>query len=201
MNLTVKQEQILDAAIRRLSHFGVNKTTLTEIADDLQMTKQALMYHYHDKQQLIASVTAKISREYIETLNEILDKAIPARAAFLSLIDMRLHFFSKYHLLFIQLNTADLIREPEIEAIRNETKTAETDLLAKRIELSVGKGEIRPNNAFETVSLILEAITSMAICMGKQCPPPDQAEIDSLINKQKALVELMFDGLKTEKSI
>jgi len=201
MNLTVKQEQILDAAIRRLSHFGVNKTTLTEIADDLQMTKQALMYHYHDKQQLIASVTAKISREYIETLNEILDKAISARAAFLSLIDMRLHFFSKYHLLFIQLNTADLIREPEIEAIRNETKTAETDLLAKRIELSVGKREIRPNNAFETVSLILEAITSMAICIGKQCPPPDQAEIDILINKQKALVELMFDGLKTEKSI
>jgi TetR/AcrR family transcriptional repressor of mexJK operon len=201
MNLTVKQEQILDAAIRRLSHFGVNKTTLTEIADDLQMSKQALMYHYHDKQQLIASVTEKISREYIETLAGILDQAKSASAAFLSLIDMRQHFFSKYHMLFIQLNTADLIREPGIEQIRNETKKAETGLLAKKIESSIVEGEIRPTNAFDTVNLILEAITSMAICLGKQCPPPDQAEIDSLIQKQKALVELMFNGLKTKKSI
>ncbi|MBL7760510.1 MAG: TetR/AcrR family transcriptional regulator [Sediminibacterium sp.] len=201
MNLTVKQEQILDAAIRRLSHFGVNKTTLTEIAEDLQMTKQALMYHYHDKQQLIASVTKKISGEYIETLNGILDQATSARAAFLSLIDMRQHFFSKYHLLFIQLNNADLIREPGIEAIRNETKQAETGLLTQKIEVSIRKGEIRPTNSLNTVNLILEAITSMAICLGKQCPPPDQSEIDSLIYKQKALIELMFDGLKTEKSI
>ncbi|MDD2793596.1 MAG: TetR/AcrR family transcriptional regulator [Sediminibacterium sp.] len=200
MNLPVKQEQILDAAIRRLSHFGVNKTTLTEIAEDLQMSKQALMYHYHDKQQLIASVTAKISGEYIETLNDILDLEETAREAFLSLIDMRLHFFSKYHMLFIQLNSDDLIREPGLEAIRNETKQAEAGLLAKKIELAISKGEIRPTNAVETVTLILDAITSMAICLGKQCPPPDQTEIESLIHKQKALVELMFDGLKSKKS-
>lgn len=199
MKITVKQEQILDAAIKRLSHFGVNKTTLTEIAEDLHMTKQALMYYYHDKQQLIASVTAKISGEYIETLSGLLDKALPAKEVFLSLIDMRRHFFSKYHLLFIQLSTTDLVKAAEIEQIRNETKMAEAELLAKVIDQAMRKGTIRCANALDTVTLILETITSLAICLGKQCPPPDQAEIDNLVNKQKALVELLFNGLKADK--
>ncbi|HJV18685.1 MAG TPA: TetR/AcrR family transcriptional regulator [Sediminibacterium sp.] len=201
MSLVIKQEQILDAAIRRLSHFGVNKTSLTEIAEDVHMTKQALMYYYHDKQQLIASVTAKISGEYIETLSGLLDKALPVKEVFLSLIDMRRHFFSKYHLLFIQLSTTDLIGAAEIEQIRKETKDAEAGLLAKQIELFIGKGEIRPNNALDTVTLILDTITSLAIFLGKQCPPPSQAEIDNLIQKQKALVELLFKGLETDKII
>lgn len=32
--LSVKQETIVDAALKRFSHFGIDKTTLSEIAGD-----------------------------------------------------------------------------------------------------------------------------------------------------------------------
>ena len=60
----VKQEQIVEAAIRRFSHFGIAKTTLTEIADDLTITKQVLSYYFPDKQRLVEAVSVKLAMDY-----------------------------------------------------------------------------------------------------------------------------------------
>ncbi len=37
-----KLDAIIEAAIRRFSHFGIQKTNMTEIADDVALSKQAL---------------------------------------------------------------------------------------------------------------------------------------------------------------
>ena len=60
----VKQEQIVEAALRRFSHFGITKTTVTEVADDLAVTKQVLSYYFPDKQSLVEAAIDKLSSNY-----------------------------------------------------------------------------------------------------------------------------------------
>ena len=38
----IKKGQIVEAALRRFSHFGIAKTTFTEVAEDLGISKQVL---------------------------------------------------------------------------------------------------------------------------------------------------------------
>ena len=51
-----RREHILEAAVRRFAHFGVQKTTMTEIADDLGMSKEALFYYCTDKHSVTRAV-------------------------------------------------------------------------------------------------------------------------------------------------
>ena len=62
----IKLDHILEAAIKRFSHFGVNKTTMTEIADDLAISKPALFYYFQDKNSLIAAVAEKLRDEFLD---------------------------------------------------------------------------------------------------------------------------------------
>ncbi|MGI8637960.1 MAG: TetR/AcrR family transcriptional regulator, partial [Segetibacter sp.] len=39
-----KRDVIIQAAQKRFSHFGVDKTTMNEIADDLSISKASLYY-------------------------------------------------------------------------------------------------------------------------------------------------------------
>src|SRR4051812_21091433 len=55
-----KREAIIRAAQKRFAHFGVSKTTMTEIADDVAMSKASLYYYFPDKLSLYASVIQDI---------------------------------------------------------------------------------------------------------------------------------------------
>lgn len=41
-----KREQIIEGAIKRFSHFGINKTTMNDIAEDLAVSKPSLYYYF-----------------------------------------------------------------------------------------------------------------------------------------------------------
>ena len=55
-----KREAIIEAAKKRFSHFGVGKTTMNEIADDLSISKASLYYYFPDKLNLYAAVLQTI---------------------------------------------------------------------------------------------------------------------------------------------
>ena len=63
-----KREVILEKAILRFSHFGIQKTTMNEIADDLSMSKPSMYYYFPDKSALILAVVERIIAEYQERL-------------------------------------------------------------------------------------------------------------------------------------
>ena len=113
----LRQEHILEVAIKRFSHFGIQKTTLTEVADDLSMTKQALHYYFPDKQSLIAAVEEKITSDYIEGISEEINGALTTEEALLKLVNVRKRFFEKYFML------AEQVRKAEIKLSKKKTNT------------------------------------------------------------------------------
>jgi TetR/AcrR family transcriptional regulator len=51
-----KKDQIIEAALNRFMHFGIPKTTMNEIADDLSISKALLYYYFPDKSSLTYEV-------------------------------------------------------------------------------------------------------------------------------------------------
>ena len=56
MGLDNKQVLIVEAAIKRFAHFGVAKTTMSEIAADISLSKASLYYYFPDKLSLYGAV-------------------------------------------------------------------------------------------------------------------------------------------------
>ena len=68
---------ILDTAKRILIEEGVSRFTIGHIAKQAGVTKGALLYHFHDKDQLLAH----LMDEYVDHLEEKLDEGIAAAKA------------------------------------------------------------------------------------------------------------------------
>lgn len=197
MKVSVKHEQILEAAIKRLSHFGVHKTTFTEIADDVQLSKQALMYYYHDKATLVASVGERIAAEYLEEVRLLVSKDQELADFFTELVDMRHRFFGKYHMLFLQLKTEGF-GSSEVEKMRAVSQEAEEKLLAHKIEKAVADGDIAPVDVLQTVKLLLETMLALAQKVIHTCPVLSDNDFKTLADKQKRVVRLMINGLRRQ---
>ena len=54
-----KTEQIIKVAQKRFGQYGFEKTTMNEIASDLNMCKGSLYYYFPDKEHLYIAVAKK----------------------------------------------------------------------------------------------------------------------------------------------
>src|SRR5690606_18731774 len=71
MRASQKRSLILEAAIRRFAHFGLAKTTMSDIASDLAFSKALLYYYYPDKHSLYI---AALSHVVEKTLKEVYER-------------------------------------------------------------------------------------------------------------------------------
>lgn len=65
---------ILDAAARRFRRDGFDGTTLADIADDLGITRSAVLHHFSSK----AALLEHLVRPFVEKLDEVLDETAVA---------------------------------------------------------------------------------------------------------------------------
>ncbi len=77
-----KKEQIIEGAIKRFTHYGISKTTMNEIAEDLSVSKPSLYYYFPDKGSLVLGVISKIFSDYFDSTREGKDLSFFARHIF-----------------------------------------------------------------------------------------------------------------------
>ena len=192
----VKQEHILEAAIRRFSHFGIHKTTMAEIADDLAVSKAALFYYYADKPSLIKAVEKKIVDEYIQALDQELGHTATVEAALIKLIDVQHKFLEKYHRLQLQAEQAEtLLARRVVTEARQKLRERELALLTRLFQKGVETKELAPLDIPKTTALLLDTLSAFtqSFC-GKALPQP--GDFSKNAQKQKAIMRIVYKGLK-----
>jgi TetR/AcrR family transcriptional regulator len=195
--VTVKQEHILEAAIKRFSHFGIQKTTLSEVADDLSMTKQALLYYFPDKQALITAVEDKIRTEYMETLQKQFTGSGSIETILLKLIDTKHRFFEKYFMLVSQLGiTENQSSNNSLLEVKQRLVEQEQQLLAELFLKGMEKGELKTINASKTAGLIMDTLAAFAQCVIDKKGLPEPKDFQETLKKQKEVIHLFYNGLK-----
>lgn len=192
-----KQELILEAAIRRFSHFGVGKTTMTEIADDVALTKQSLAYYFADKQSLVIAVVELIINQYLQEVEQNCLTAASVEEALLQLTEIKKSFFERYYMLYLQNRNHDLkIGANELLNVKEKINASETNLLIRLLQRGMEKGEIRPIDVQKTSMLVLQTLTAFEVCLKSEKAFPDHQDFIEMNEKQKAVLHLFINGLK-----
>jgi len=192
------QEQILEAALRRFSHFGINKTSLTEVAGDLAISKQVLSYYFPDKQGLISAIVEKLSLDYGNLLKAEMETCGTVQEALLKITEVKGIFFEKYFMMISQADPRDFTREGSPGNCRKSLLAKETGLLCDIFEKGIQSGELKNFDVQKTTQLLLETLSAFAHTMKEKTGIPDTERFGNILFKQQELIKIFYQAIKTE---
>ncbi|WP_231464391.1 MULTISPECIES: TetR/AcrR family transcriptional regulator [unclassified Pedobacter] len=196
-----KREQIIEGAIKRFSHFGINKTTMNDIADDLAVSKPSLYYYFPDKKHLILGVIEKIFNEFFEAMQKKRSAEQSLEANLMNTIDVRNTFFQKYYMLKIAEGVPDLLNDEAIKSKLNALKEIELNFFAELFTHAKAKGEIEHEDSNHIAELYLESLmglTTMCVIQTGKDIVPDKKILNKMTQKQKDLSIIFTRGLRCE---
>jgi AcrR family transcriptional regulator len=197
-----KREQIIEGAIKRFIHFGINKTTMNEIADDLSVSKPSLYYYFPDKTSLIIGVLDKIFSDFFEIVDKEYEENAHIEKTLLNLIEVGHRFFQKYYMLHLSGGSPDSsLNSAEVKNHIMEMKKRNQALHSRIFQKAAEKGEIE-NVEIEKVSDLYlstqSGITSLCIMQGNKELFPSKKELKALLEKQMNLCKIFLNGLKNK---
>lgn len=195
-----KREMIVDSAIKRFSHFGIQKTTMNEIADDISVTQPSLYHYFPDKMSLVIAVVEKIMVDYFDELEKQLSGLTSIEAEFNAILICRKKFIRRYFMLNLTETS------PEAGQIQNacygvmeQARLRESTLVATLLTKSVENGTIAPLDVDKMSKLFLDTITGLSVMVlipVKNKFSPGEEEFNLIYEKQKELSTVFLSGLK-----
>lgn len=194
-----KIESILEAASRRFAHFGVDKTTMNEIADDLGISKASLYYYFPDKLNLYAAVLKKVIEQ------KGTDMPFLAEKDFLKgihkYLEKRTHFILKnYRILEYLRNMAGMIPE-ELRELFDEARDRDVKVLAAFLQKGADEKKLNVTDVRRTTLLLNDSLSGlrMAELTQKKLLFPDESRFQELLEREKELVAIFLKGLGLRK--
>ncbi len=198
-NADLKKIKILEAATRRFAHFGMAKTTMSEIAKDLSFSKALLYYYFPDKNSLYSAVFEYVINKMVDECEEMLLSAQDYEEAMMFVLDKRIQLINQYYNLFEY--TISRINEipTEIECVFKATFIKEIDLFSKIIALGVQQGELVVADLDESSRILLYSLAGMRMGILKDMKLsffPTKEEFDIILDLQKKMTKIYLKGLK-----
>lgn len=195
-----KRELIIDGAIKRFIHYGINKTTMNEIADDLSVSKPSLYYYFPDKSSLVLGVIDKIFSDYFEILekDQFAKSNVEERLA--AFVEVRHRFFQKYYMLHLSGGSPDAsLNSDELRESFMKMKAKNESFHAAILQRAVEDGEIAPCEVNKMAELYLDSlagITSLCLLHGNKELFPSKKDMKGILEKQLSLSKIFIKGLK-----
>ena len=194
-----KREQIIEGAIKRFSHFGIGKTTMNDIAEDLSVSKPSLYYYFPDKRSLIIGVIEKVFTDYFDLLKKKYNPDAPLETVLFQTIDIRNTFFMKYFMLRLSEGLPDIFNDDSMKKKLTALKDNEKVFFADIFEKAQINGEIKHESMPHVAELYLESLMGLVnMCLleiGKDLTP-DKKAVNKMAQKQKDLSSIFIKGLK-----
>lgn len=158
-----KLSKILDIAQKRFARFGLAKTTMSDLADDLGVSKASLYYYFPDKECIFKKVMAREQGDFCSQMQNILisDKKIDVVLA--KYIDHRLEYLNAL------INLGHLTHETFTEsktlyaALGKEFFERERDLISKILKKAVERNEIQKVNIDEYAGFFVHVLRSLRL--------------------------------------
>jgi AcrR family transcriptional regulator len=193
-----KEQLIIEAAQKRFGLFGIEKTSMREIADDLNLSKASLYYYFPDKESLYRAVVEKEQAEFLNRIRERIASIKEADQLLREYANARLSYFrtllnlSRLRLQFY----SDL--KPVLKDIMNVFRHKETELIVQIIDKGIRDGIFFYNDAEKAAILYLDLLRGlrMTILNDKISLVLDQQEYEKFLEKTNAVTDIFIKGLR-----
>jgi AcrR family transcriptional regulator len=192
-----KADLILSSAQKLFGLYGAEKTSMREIADDLNMSKASLYYYFPDKENLYKAVIEKEQAEFLDTLeNDIQDNQDAAESLRRYALN-RLSYF-KYLVNLGRIGPASI---PDFKPLIAESfkvfREKEKKIVMQVLEEGKKKKQFRITNTYETASLFLDILRGLrsVFINNKKLISINNKEYKELSHQVAAATEIFIKGL------
>ena len=196
MSQSGKTEAIVEAALKRFTHFGVDKTTMNEIADDLSISKASLYYYFPDKLNLYAAVLQSIIEADEATNNGyLLEK--DALKAISSYLDNRTKFIISYYNILEYLRTINSNVPKELEPIFSSALLRQLNVIAAILEKGKASKAFKIDDPIHTAGIFLDCLEGLRLTVisPKANFFPDKKQFQVLLKREKEFSSIFLRGL------
>jgi AcrR family transcriptional regulator len=194
----IKKDKILEAAYQRFLHYGYSKTTMSEIAGDLCMSKALLYYYFPDKSQLYVDVMRKVADDYVQLLFSRQNTFNNLQEAFVFQINSQHDFIFKNYNFFDYFRINDQNLPDMIWDIVAFVNKSEENLLVNEIKKEVDELQMKPvTNLCEVVRLLLDALHGVRVGAKshKKMMFPVKEDLEEIRKKRLLMSEIFIKGL------
>jgi TetR/AcrR family transcriptional regulator len=191
-----KREAIIEAAQKRFNHFGVGKTTMNEIADDLSISKASLYYYFPDKLNLFAAVLQKIIDVENVDKKEYREEKDPL-SALLTYLDNRTEFIIQHYNILEYLKTLGAGVPAELQPVFEAARSREKTRIAAIISRGVQNKKIKATDSEKIAELLHDCLDGLrlAVISHKTNFFPDKKQFFELAKREKEVATIFIKGL------
>lgn len=157
----VKLEQILAAAQKRFGHYGLSKTAMIDIANDIGMSKASLYYYYKDKESIFTAVMEKEQDLFLQEMKKIIHGSAKAEKKLTQYVNLRSGLLKKMLTLGKFSYGSFLEFKPQITCLMQDFNKEEKRMIASIIGDGVIKKEFTVDSVQKHADFFIDTLLSI----------------------------------------
>ncbi len=193
-----KVQMIIEASQRRFGLYGMEKTSMQDIADDLKLSKASLYYYFPDKESLYKAVVEKEQDEFIAKISERIFSIQEPEQLLVEYANARLSYFrTLLNLSRLRLEIYSGLKPGFLDTIQ-VFKDKEKEIIKMIFEKGTRSGKFFIPDTDQTASLYLDLLKGLRVALvnEKKTLSIEQDEYDILSEKTIAFTHIFIRGLK-----
>jgi AcrR family transcriptional regulator len=193
-----KVQMIIEASQKRFGLYGIEKTSMREIANDLKLSKASLYYYFPDKESLYKAVVEKELKEFIAKISERILSIQEPEQLLREYAKTRLSYFrTLLNLSRLRLEAYSGLK-PGFRDTIQMFKEKEKEIIKRIFEKGIGTGIFFIDDSDQTASIFLDLLKGLRITLvnEKKTLFIEQEEYDLLLEKTIVFTNVFIKGLK-----
>ena len=186
-----KKERILSIAQKIFARFGIQKTTMDEIAKMARMGKATLYYYFKSKEAIFAEVIRKESNILKQKLSEAIKKANTPKEKMSNYIITRMKHLKELSNYYTTLTDEYLEHYSFVEKERKDFTQHEIETLKAILKQGKEQGIFAMENAELTARMITIALK------GLEYPLIVEDKADNMESEVNLMLNILFKGIET----
>ncbi len=183
-------QRILLAAVKVFDKYGLQKTTMRDIAESAGMSKSSLYYYFKSKKDILASVVKRESAMMTQKLSEAVQRETSPQKKLYAYVTTRIHLLYKLTVYYSSLSNAYIDHYDFIEEEREAFTGFEIDSVSEIIKDGISSGIFQKRNVKATAKAIIIIIKALELRLFLS---KSKDELESTI---ETMLGILFQGLE-----
>jgi AcrR family transcriptional regulator len=194
-----KADQIIKVAQDLFGIYGFEKVSMSEISNELRLSKASLYYYFPDKESLCIAVVEKEREEFITRLTEIINSIEDPEKMLKEYVVLRLGYFRRF------LNLSRLRQEtysgmrPVFRETLMRFRDKELEIVTGILNKGIEGGKFFIEDPVKTASLLLDILKGLgsSVVNFKRTMILEQEDYELLLDKMTFFSGIFIKGLKS----
>jgi hypothetical protein len=153
-----KLDQILVAAQKQFCRYGLSKTTMNDIAEEIGMSKASLYYYFVDKESLFTAVVLKNQESFINEIQLLIKNKSNATSLLKEFVLFRIALFEKLITPGKFSFESYMEIKPLVSTVFQNFRNKEIKLVSEILKMGVVNNEFKKDNLKGNVEFFLNTL-------------------------------------------